>query len=212
MGILSRLTGPDPEDDFLQQVASEKTRTDAAIAAAAKQHEHELEARFGVDVRLKEQLSQFARANGLDTALIALWKEIERYPEWSRQKDFDKWNKLQLADIASSSEKDTKSVEFMYGGQRFKVTARSWSGMDMESYADYSFFEDGEEVFAIGCKLDSNGYGTSYSCFSISAFKKRGNWAKSLLEHYGRIQIERNKASSQLKYFRADEIKSRFEA
>ncbi|HEV8328274.1 MAG TPA: hypothetical protein VGQ08_12395 [Nitrospiraceae bacterium] len=67
-------------------------------------------------------------------------------------------------------------------------------------------------MFAIGCTVNYSEYGTSYPCHSISAFKKRGNWAKSLLEHYGRIQIERNKASSQLKYFRAEEIKSRFEA
>lgn len=212
MGILSRLTGSDPEDNFLQQVASEKTRTDATVTAAAKQHEQELEKRFSEDVKLKEQLSQFARANDLDTALIALWEEIERYPEWSSREDFDRLNKLQLTDLAGSSDKDTKSVEFMYGGQRFKVTARSFTGMSNESYVDYSFFEDGEEVFAIGCTEDYSEYGTSVRCHSISAFKKRGKWAKSLLEHYGRIQIERNKASSQLKYFRADEIKSRFEA
>ena len=54
MGILSRITGPDPEDDFLQQVSWEETRTDAAIAAASQQHEHQLETRFADDVRLKE--------------------------------------------------------------------------------------------------------------------------------------------------------------
>ena len=232
-GILSRLNGPrdlraskpsrakaetkagarsEPEDNFLRQVASEKTRTDAAIAAASQQHAHELETRFADDVKLRDQLSQFARANELDTVLIALWEEIKHYPALSSREDFDKRNKLHLTDIASASEKDTESIEFMYDGQRFKVTARSWSGMDMDSYVAYSFFEDGEEVFAIGCTLDSSGYGTSYRCHSISAFKKRGNWAKSLLEHYGRIKIERNKVSSQLKYyFRADEIKSRFE-
>jgi hypothetical protein len=122
MGILS---WSEPEDNLLQQVASEKTRTDAAIAAVSQQHEHELETRFADDVKLREQLSQFARANELDTALIVLWEEIEHYPAWSSREDFDKWNKLHLTDIASSSEKDTKSVEFMYDGQRFKVTTRS---------------------------------------------------------------------------------------
>jgi len=77
MGILS---WSEPEDNLLEQVASKKTRTDAAIAAVSQQHEHELETRFADDVKLREQLSQFARANELDTALIALWEEIEHYP------------------------------------------------------------------------------------------------------------------------------------
>lgn len=198
-------------DPFLQQVASEKIRTDAAITVALQQHERELETRFADDVKLKERLSQFARVNELDKALIALWEEIEHYPAWSSRDDFDKWNKLHLTDIVGSSEKDTKSVEFMHGAQRFKVMERTWSGMEDDSYADFSFFEDGEEVFAIGCSVDYGEYGTSYRCHGISAFKKRGNWAKVLFECYGRIQIERNKSSSELKYFRADEIKSRFE-
>lgn len=42
-----------------------------------------------------------------------------------------------LTDIASSSEKDTTSVEFMYDGQRFKVTTRSWSGMSSDSFVDF---------------------------------------------------------------------------
>ncbi|HEV8328275.1 MAG TPA: hypothetical protein VGQ08_12400 [Nitrospiraceae bacterium] len=96
MGILSR---SEPENNFLQQVASEMTRTDAAITAVSQQHGHELETRFADDVKLGEQLSQFARANELDTALIALWEEIEHYPAWSSREDFDKWNKLHLTDI-----------------------------------------------------------------------------------------------------------------
>lgn len=198
-------------DPFLRQVASEKVRTDAAVTAALQLHERELEKRFADDVKLKERLSQFARVNELDKALIALWEEIKHYPAWSSRDDFDKWNKLHLTDIAGSSEKDTESVEFMHGTQRFNVTERSWSGMEGDSYADFSFFEDGDEVFAIGCSIDYGEYGTSYRCLGISAFKKRGNWAKVLLEYYGRIQVERSKSSAELKYFRADEIKSRFE-
>ena len=53
MGIQSWLAGgksPEPDDSFLEQVASEKKRTDAAITAASKQYEHELETRFADDV------------------------------------------------------------------------------------------------------------------------------------------------------------------
>ncbi len=197
-------------DPFMEQVASEKARTDAAVSAALQQHERELEERFAADVRLKERLSQFARANELDKALVALWEEIKHYPAWSSRDDFDKWNKLLLSGISGSEENDTKSIEFMQGTQRFKVTQRTWSGMEGDSYADFSFFEDGDQVFGISCSVDYEEYGTSYRCFDVSAFKKRGNWAKVLLQYYGQIQIAQNKSSAEFKYFRADEIKSRF--
>jgi len=48
-----------------------------------------------------------------------------------------------------------------------------------QSYADFSFLEDGKEVFAIGCSDDYEEYATSYRCFDGSAFKKRGRWATS---------------------------------
>jgi hypothetical protein len=197
-------------DPFLQDVASTKARTDAAVAAASQQHQRELDQRFDDDSKLKERLSQFARAHELDDALIALWKETNHYPAWSTRGDFDEWNKLRLTDIGGSSEKDTKSVEFTHGAQRYKVRERTWRGIEGESYSDLSFFEEGNEVFAIGCSLDHGEYETSYRCHSISALKKRGNWAQVLLEYYGRIKIERNKSSANFKYFRADEIKTRF--
>ncbi len=67
-------------DPFLQQVVSDKAHIDEAIITAVQQHELELEQQFAGDVKhvkLKEQLSQFARMNELDEALIALWEEIE---------------------------------------------------------------------------------------------------------------------------------------
>ena len=84
---------PSPEqtqpeiDPFLQQVVSDKAHIDEAIITAVQQHELELEQQFAGDVKhvkLKEQLSQFARMNELDEALIALWEEIECYPTRSK--------------------------------------------------------------------------------------------------------------------------------
>ena len=184
---------------------------DAVVTTAVKQHERELEQRFAEDVKLKERLSQFARAHELDKALIAFWEEIQHYPAWSSRDDFEKWNRLKLTGLGGSSEGDVKSVKFTRGVQRFKMTERIWSGMEGESYADFAFFEDDDEVFAIGCSMDYGEYANSYRCFNISAFKKRGNWPAVLLEYYGQIQIEKNKSSADFKYFRADEIKSRFE-
>ena len=114
-------------DPFLQQVASEKVRTDAAVAAARQQYELELEKRYSDDVKLKGRLTELARANGLDKALIVLWEEIRYYPAWSKRDDWDKSNTLHLTDIRGSSEdgpgrdRDTESVEFTHGTQRFRV-------------------------------------------------------------------------------------------
>lgn len=207
----SPIRASEEADPFLQEVASEKKRIDTVISMAQQQHECELDMRFADDVKLKKRLSKFARDNKLDEALIALWGEVKYYPAWSTRDDFDKWNRLHLESISSSDKGDTNSIEFTHQAQRFKITERRWSGMEGDSYSDLSFFEDSEEVFAIGCSVDHGEYETSYRCNSVSAFKKRGNWAKVLLEYYGRIQIERNKSSAEFKYFRADEIKSRFE-
>lgn len=93
-------------NQFLQQLVSDKAHIDEAAITAVQQHEQELEQRFIDDVKyvkLKEQLSQFARMNELDKGLIALWKEIKYYPTRSSQDDFDNWNKLNLTGIGGSS-------------------------------------------------------------------------------------------------------------
>lgn len=188
------------------------------MAAAKQEYKRELDVRFSEDLALKESLSKFARANELDKALIALWEEIEHYPSWSRssKEDFAKWNTLlHLTGISGETVKDVRSVEFTHGSQLFKLTARSWRGIESEPYADFALLEDSDEVFAISCSSEScsaeyGDYGTDYRCLSISAFKKHGAWAKVLLELYAQIQVERNRASEGFGYFRAEEIKSRF--
>lgn len=198
---------------FLQQVVSDKAHIDRAVITAVQQHECELEQRFASDakhIKLKEQLSQFASMNELDEALIALWEEIEHYPTWSSEVDFDNWNKLNLIGIGCSSEGDTNSVEFMRGDQLFKVTERTRSEMKGLN-VELSFFEDGEEVFAIDCLYNSGDEGIRHICQRISTFKKRGNWPKVLLEYYGQIKIEKGKSLNAVKYFCAAETKSHFE-
>lgn len=204
---------PEPEeiDPFLQAIALQKVCTDSAIKDAKNQHEHELETRFANDVKLKERLSKFARDNKLDSALSDLWKEIRHYPAWSSHDDFEKWNKLHLAGISGSKDGDTESVEFFHGNHRFKITERRWYGIEGERYSDMSLFEDSEEVFAINCSIYDKYDVDEYSCHGIAAFRKRGSWPQVILGYYAQIQIERNKLTDGLKYFRADEIKSRFE-
>ena len=203
-----------PETDpYLQKVASDKADIDMAVITAVQQYEDELEQRFANDaqyVKLMEQLSQFARVNELDEALITLWEEIKNYPEWSSQEDLDKWNKLNLTGISGTNEKDISSVEFMRGTQQFRISRLIQSGVE-EPIVGLSLFEDDNEVFAIDCLITSSDEEAKHICQRINTFKKRGNWASVLLEYYGQIKIEKENSLNDVKYFCAAEIKSHFE-
>ncbi len=169
----------------------------------------ELEERFGSDIKLKERLSQFAKDRKLDKALIALWEEIESYPEWSSRENFQELNMLNVSGVSGTKDKDTESVKFISGKQYFEVirrTERGWGSHD-EYWAHFSLTENDDEVFAISCSVDSRG---DCSCFGVSAFKNQGNWAKTLLQYYEQIRIKKEKVRAESKYWGADEIKARF--
>lgn len=203
---------PQPDGDpFMAEVELDRARTDAAIESERRRYEQELETRYSDDLMLKKELSEFAQKNRLDVALIDLWEAIKHYPAWSERDDFEELNKLHLFDLNEYEDKDTKLVEFTLDGARFKVGFRSWYGAEGDGYADFSFFEDGEEVFAIKCSGNYDGDFMHYSCFDVSAFRKRGTWATALLKCHQLIQIESERRSTEYKYYRADEIKSRFQ-
>jgi hypothetical protein len=200
-------------DPYLQEVASFKTKIDKSVTTAVRQHEQELEQRYENDaehLQLKERLSQFARVADLDKALIVIWEEIEHYPLWLKRDDSDKWNKLNLQGINSSNKEDTYSVEFLYNSQQLKITEKTQSKTG-ELNSILSLFENNIEVFAIECSINAIDEKTNYICQQICAFKERGSWPKILLELYGRIRIEEGKSADEVKYFRANEFKSRFE-
>lgn len=200
------------DDPFLRKIVTEKLIVDEEVSKAVTEYERELDERFSDDLKIKARLSRFAKENGLDRALIAVWEEIKYYPAWSQREDFSKWNSLELGGIDGLDEGDVKTVIFVTDeGQRFILSETRSTGMEGDAYADFSFSEDGVEVFAIGCSADYEEYGVNYQCHTISAFRKRGNWASILLRLYGRTRIGREKLSAKTQYFRADEIKSRFE-
>lgn len=199
------------EDPFLQQIASAQARINKNVAAVRQQHERELEERFANDIQLKERLSRLAEQMGLGKALIALWEEIKDYPRWSTMDDVasDKWNKLRLSGISGTTEGDIESVEFLYGTEHFKVVKRIW-GYERELCADFSLWENNEEVFAISCSVKFNeAYDKIFTHPSVDAFKKQGSWAKVLLQCYEQIRIQEAKVAG-VKYWGADEIKTRF--
>jgi hypothetical protein len=198
-------------DHFSDEIARERARILEVVAAATERYESELAERFADDLRVKQRLSDFARANNLDSALTALWNEIKHYPAWSQRDDFDKWNTLNLSGIAGTKADDTEAVEFVHDDRRFGVVRRMWSGEDNASYADFTLIENDEEVFAISCAVEDDGYRTRYACFDIRGFKKRGVWAKVLLHYYGEILNRENRLVAECGYPFADEIQERFE-
>ena len=201
------------DDPYLLEVASFKAKIDKTVTSTVRQNEQDLEQRYEKDaehLQRKERLSQFARATDLDKALIVIWEEIEHYPLWLKRDDSDTWNKLNLQGINGSSKEDTYSVEFLYGSQQFKITEKTQSETG-ELNSTLFLFEDNIEVFAIECSINAIDEKTNHICQQICAFKEKGNWAKTLLELYGRIRIEKGKSANEVKYFRADEFKSRFE-
>ena len=193
----------DVADPFLEEIASAKREADVDVDRATQTLERQLENRFSEDLGLKERLSRFAREHELDQALIAVWEEIKYYPSWVKREDFDKWNKLRLTDIEGSDEGEWNSVSFSHNGRRYSLSRKKWQGM-AGTCADFSLKENGVEVFGISCSVDCD-------WLDIVTFKKHGQWAKLLLEMHRLIRIEENKSSTGLKYFRADEIKKRFE-
>lgn len=200
-----------PADLFLGEVAEVKSQVDLQVKSETEARKRELEAQYAEDIKLRDRLSDFAKKHKLDKALVDLWESIQHYPSWSKREDFGKWNKLNLKGISGSKDGKISSVSFVDSDSKYTITEKSWSGMEGESYADFSFLENEEEMFAIGCSVNYGEYGSAYSCHRISAFKKRGNWAKLLLTLYGQIQIERGKSAAGIGYFNADEIKTRFE-
>lgn len=200
-------------DRYLREIASFKAKIDKNVISAVQLHEQELEQRYKSDaehLERKERLSQFARQSELDKALIIIWEEIEHYPLWLKRDDSDKWNKLDLQGIKGLSKDDTYSVEFLYDSQQFKITERTQKDTG-ELNSVLFLFEDNIEVFAIECSINAIDEETNHIPQHICAFKERGKWPKMLLELYGRIRIEKAKSADEVKYFRANEFKSRFE-
>lgn len=200
-------------DPYLREIATFKAKIDKNVTSTVRQHEQELELRYENDaehLQRKERLSQFARAADLNKALIVIWEEIEHYPLWLKRDDSDKWNKLNLQGINGSSKEDTYSVEFLYNSQHFKITEKTQSETG-ELNSVLSLFENNIEVFAIECSINAIDEETNHICQQICAFKERGSWPKTLLELYGQIRIEKGKSADEVKYFRANEFKSRFE-
>jgi hypothetical protein len=199
------------EDAFLSQISSAKAKADADVEVASAQHEKHLKEQFEEDLKLKRSLSEFATEHRLDRALVALWGEVKYLPENKNRPNYAELNKLNLVGVVGYKDQDTQTVELEYECVRFKIFEREWFGSEGEIYVDYSLFENGDLVFGVGCIKVYDEYVDHTRVIKIEAFKKRGTWAKMLLEYYVLIQIEQSKSSAALLYHGADKIKDKFQ-
>ncbi|ULA68837.1 MAG: hypothetical protein LZF62_380023 [Nitrospira sp.] len=199
-------------DAFLSEIVHAKQQTTLQIERASREDENQFETLFSSDIELRRRLSQFAREQELDKALLALWKEIEHYPDWAQREDSKTWNLLEIADIVSSQAGETRTISFSFDSHLYALSRNTCLGtFDNNQYENFVLQEDGSEVFGISCSPEWDGYGTNYKCLSVTKFKKRGQWAKLLLEMFGRIQLDRKRSSIKAKYSSAAEIKKHFE-
>jgi hypothetical protein len=198
-------TKPDFFAEVTQYAAQSKDEIDATITA----HKEQLDRQYQEDLALKDRLSQFARSNKLDEALLALWEEIEFYPSWAKLKDWAKHNKLGV-DTCEKEETiigddETVRLSFSLGMQRYEL-------IKLGSFdATITLLENGEAVFGISADYETGPLCGYYKCSGITCLKNKGQWAKMLLDCWKLHQTENHRTLSELHYLDADKIKSNFE-
>ena len=147
------------------------------------------------------RLSEFAKKQELDQALMALWEEIKHYPARAKQKDGNRaWNRLGVEKVGGSEEGQKITVAFSYAAHQYAISStvrdpKFFFPGDEELVTDFDLLEDGKEVFAISCSKEFDEQGTSNKCLSVNAFKRRGEWAKMLIQLHGHIRQKTNKNS-----------------
>jgi len=204
------------KDMFLENVQKYAENSQNEVKALREKHKAELNQKYSEDLKLKNMLSEFAKKQGLDRALIAIWKEIEHYPSWSKQDDFNKYSLLDLKNIKNSENESNrdrvKSILFEWQGEEYEVKCKEMSLFcSEEKHAYFTLIEQGEVRFKISTSMDDDEYGSSYRCFAVDAFKRKGNWYKFILDAWKTILIKKDEHSIDFRYTGADKIKNNFE-
>jgi hypothetical protein len=201
-----------PEEAFLEEIKEAKRAAEKQVKKEVDQHKAEMQARFGKDLKLKEQLTKFAKEQELDRALIDIYDECKNYPSWSKRDDFASWNKLGITNPLGSElfEKNTQ-MSFEFNNQTWMFKAREWTGYQ-DSFLDLTFHEDGAEVFEVQYLQKYNEHGTKFLTTDVKAFQRKGNWAKTLTELEAKLEIARDKYLDSFRYGDAESIPKKFKA
>ena len=197
-------------EPFLRDVVAARQWADAEVDKAVKAHEEALETQYAEDLKLKEQLAAFAIEQKLDEALTDLWQELKYYPGSGTNVPVEA-DRLKVTNVKGSRVNDVESITFSYQGHRYIISAREWGDVG-EAYLDFTLHEDGQEVFGINCSLNKSATPPRYAAYDIRAFRKRGHWARMLLDLHRHIRIQREIHSAESRYHGADSIRGQFEA
>jgi hypothetical protein len=211
-------SGPEPEvkmppvDPFLADIKRHRAEVETTTEQRLALHKAELAAKFSVDMALKKRLVTFAKEQGLDVALFALWREILPYPAWVKRPDFEQWNKLavtEVVDVIDNTDSSPKEIAFTIDGINYSLHYSESSGYS-EAFATLSLIERDRERFTVRASLGHDDAGTTYRTVSIEAFHKEGCWARMLLGSQAAVRAAREESSVTMNYHEADEIKDRF--
>ena len=204
-----RAAPKDQPDPFLRDVVAARQWADSEVEKAVHTHEETLDDQYSDDIKLKEQLAAFATEQKLDEALVDLWEELKYYPGPDTQSGFDA-ERLKVTNVKGSRVNDRESIVFSYQAHRYVLTSSQWGDVG-DAYRDFALHEDGNEVFGINCSLDKNSSPPRYSAYDIRAFKKRGHWARMLLDLHRHIRIKRDTRATDSRFHGADKIRDQFQ-
>jgi hypothetical protein len=164
--------------------------------------------KYDDDLKLKRELEELAKSSDLDSALVALWDKVRL----KKSGILDISQELKFEEFSGGGSYKNSYVEFKVNDYVYKIEEkRSSYNYDDNLYSELSFYENGDLVFAVDCSLTDTDYGYLYKPFTITSFKKRGNWARMLLEFYKMIRVNTVKRDVGLGYYNANEIKDRFQ-
>ena len=197
-------------EPFLRDVVVAREWADSEVEKTVEAHRQDLDEQFSEDLKLKERLAAFAVEQRLDEAIIDLWQELKHYPASYTLPDFRSTERLRVSNVKASRVNDLESITFTYQGHRYTIAAREWGGMG-DTYRDFALHEDGNEVFGINCSLDQAATAPRYAAYDVTTFRKRGHWARMLLDLHHHLRIRSGIRTAESRYHGAAGIKGRFE-
>lgn len=205
-------SAPGQENTFFEEIEDLRSQRKKDNQEEVKRIEAELDEQFGKDLQLKSRVSAEVERVGLDKALRILWDELAHYPVWSKSEDNTKGDALKIEDVQveDTNEKGEKPISFGFEGVRYRITLVERFGYEGNTIADFTLYEDGEEVFALESSEEYEEYGSSYHTWDIKAFRRRGQWAKLLIRAQAACDLYREKQSAKIPYSQAGCIKKRF--
>ncbi len=201
------------EDDFLLAISNKKNAMDKAVADEVERYRADLEDKYSEDLKTKEKLSSFATDIGLDRILIRLADEVSYLRDQGSQV-----KNLGYVFNGRTKDKDGDEVISLLGPRgslriREKKTLPYSPDPDDDTvcYIDYTLYEGSELKFSISCAQTCAEW-NNVRCFSVTAFRNSGSWAEQLLEIDRLLRIQSDTERVRAEYFKADEIRDRFQA